>query len=114
MKGIYPIMATHLDDLARATREQHDATPLGKKHWNDLDAEKKHRWCAAAGHAAVTGADFVLALLRQGETDPERLRERVLRAYGCGGYDKFTGGTGPHPDLARERGKAITTTGNRG
>lgn len=66
------------------------------------------------------GFDFVArtlagALAEIGETpDPERLREHVLRAYGCGGYDKFTGGTGPHPDLPRERGKAITTTGNRG
>ena len=113
-KGILPIMAPYLDDLARETRDKHNAdpAPLDKPAWTDLSQEKRHRWRASAGHAALAGADLVLAFLERGETDPAKLREHVLRAYGCGDYDAFAGTTGAHPDLPRGRGKAISTTGN--
>jgi hypothetical protein len=75
------------------------------------DSVVKHKWRAATSHAAIAGAESVIALVAAGETDPEKLRAAVLAALGCGEWDNFANTTGPNPH-APKGGKAIGYSGN--
>jgi hypothetical protein len=70
-----------------------------------------HKWRAATSHAAIGGAEAMIALVAAGETDPEKLRAAALSAFGCGPWDDFANTTGPNPH-AQGRGPAICYTSN--
>lgn len=80
--------------------------------WDDnRDHVVKHKWRVATSHAALTGAEAMIALMQAGETDPAKLRAAALDAFGVGEWDAFANTTGPNPH-AQGRGKAIGYSGN--
>ena len=79
--------------------------------WDEnRDPVVMHKWRAATSHAAIAGADAVIALVAAGKTDPGELRAAVLAAFGCGEWDAFANTTGPNPHAGK--GKAIGYSGN--
>lgn len=108
--GIFLNMTSpYLEELAEKTRATAEQTA---SPWQKIHPDEKHRWRVATAGAAIAGGELVLAFMRHGEKDADKIHEYLLRMYGAGEYDAFTGETGPHPDLPRERGKAISRTGN--